>query len=220
VRFVVLDVELLLAHSSSAVSTHDGCRNDEDGSLYTGPKGGVSKYAMADVEVARESDFGVTDETFRVTTAHLGNLLQTGDVVLGYDLVTSVYDDEEVLSKSFNKGFVMPDVVLVKKAKVGVSDDVGDDGGSSTTNTAAATEEESKKERRAKSSGSKKRERRQRKYEKKAKALEEASIRMGFGGREEGDAGEEKATSQQKGRDDLEDELDAAEKLLEASQLS
>jgi len=229
VRFVVLDVELL--HSSNSIYSNnteilttttttttttteeEGCQDDER-SLYNGPKSGIPKYTMADIEVARESDFGVTNETFHVTTAHLGNLLQTGDVVLGYDLVTSVYDDEVMLS-SFNKGFVMPDVVLVKKAKVGASDVIGEDGGSTTT---TATEEDSKKEGRAKSGRSKKRERRQRRYEKKARALEETVMRMGFGEKDEEE--EEKVALQREMQDDdknLADELDVAENLLEAN---
>lgn len=35
--------------------------------LYMGPQSGVEKYALADVEVARESDLGTIDETFHLT---------------------------------------------------------------------------------------------------------------------------------------------------------
>lgn len=40
------------------------------------------KIRLAEVVVARERDFGVTDVQFTCVT-HLGNLLKEGDVVLG-----------------------------------------------------------------------------------------------------------------------------------------
>ena len=53
-----------------------------------------------------------TFQSFQCTT-HLGNLLTPGDVVLGYDLVSSILPgaDEWSLKKSFNSSFVLPDVV-------------------------------------------------------------------------------------------------------------
>ena len=81
-HFVVLDVEL-------CADTPYG----EEQAQYAGPKSGVEKYALADVEIVRESDFGQTDDTLSCVT-HLGNLLQPGDTVLGYDLVSSVLPSE------------------------------------------------------------------------------------------------------------------------------
>eukprot|EP00543_Licmophora_paradoxa_P000071 CAMPEP_0202451850 /NCGR_PEP_ID=MMETSP1360-20130828/10191_1 /ASSEMBLY_ACC=CAM_ASM_000848 /TAXON_ID=515479 /ORGANISM="Licmophora paradoxa, Strain CCMP2313" /LENGTH=177 /DNA_ID=CAMNT_0049070517 /DNA_START=32 /DNA_END=565 /DNA_ORIENTATION=- len=119
---------------------------------------------MADIEVARESDFGLNDETFNCVT-HLGNLLQPGDTVLGYDIASSVTSgtDEWSLNKCFNSNFVMPDVVLVKKLQ-GVEKD----------------EEEPQTVEKTKSGRAKKREKRRKREEKKMRDLEEAAGRMGF----------------------------------------
>ena len=57
VQFTVLDVELL------------------------GPTRG--KYKLADIQVARESDFGRNDTTFYVRS-HLGGILDVGDTVMGF----------------------------------------------------------------------------------------------------------------------------------------
>ncbi len=170
VPFVVLDVELCDGSSSYG--------HGSDRELYEG-QSGVDKYALADVMVARASDPSY-DETFHTTT-HLGNLLDIGDTVLGYDLISSVLTgaDEWSLNNSFNSSFQMPDVVLVKKIK-----------GSSTMEEVKDEAETKKKKQKAKSSGSKKRERRKRKQEKKEKELAESYERMGFaGGGDDVDAG-------------------------------
>ncbi|KAM3341450.1 60S ribosomal export protein NMD3 [Capsicum galapagoense] len=73
---------------------------------------GGSKYALADAQVARISDFGKNDTIFNVRT-HLGHLLNPGDYALGYDLYAANSNDSE-LDKY--KGFVLPDVILVKKS--------------------------------------------------------------------------------------------------------
>jgi len=235
VRFVVLDVELCHEHDKTTngkIAADKGeCDTqtpssspDDERKLYTGPKSTLEKYALAEVEVARESDLGTTDETFHVIT-HLGNLLQTGDVVLGYDLLTSVmpgYDemvlDSKFASSAFNSSFVLPDVVLVKKGKIGaVAEDGEDENG--------ANDGEGN---RAKSSGSKKRERRRRKAEKKAKALEETAVRMGFAVAEDDESKQRKGSNEEEEEEafrqselredpDLAEELDIAEKILEAS---
>jgi nonsense-mediated mRNA decay protein 3 len=129
----------------------------------------ASKHALADVVVARESDFGHSDETFHCTT-HLGNLLDIGDIVLGYDLASAVLtgNDEWSMNNSFNSSFNVPDVVLVKKVHSG-----------------AATEEvvkeaQTDEKKKSKSSASKRRERRKIKEEKKMKEAAEGLGRMGF----------------------------------------
>ena len=87
-RFVVLDVE----------SVNDGGhhhQDDDDGDnplQYQGPASSVTKYALADVVVARASDFWVNDHATSVVT-HLGTLVERGDTVLGYDLETAVSGD-------------------------------------------------------------------------------------------------------------------------------
>ena len=149
VKFIVLDIELLYDTSRDAVS-HSG----------------MDKYALADVEVVRELDFGENDETLRCTT-HLGNLLQVGDVVLGYDLTSAVMSgamEWSMEQKCLNSNFIMPDVVLVKKVQGSDKEDTGPE----------------KVIGRAKSGRAKKREKRNRRDEKKMRELEEAAGRMGF----------------------------------------
>lgn len=155
VRYVVLDVELCQEEQY-------GGGGGESRSMYEGPQNSASKFALADVEVARESDFGMNDETFRCVT-HLGNLIDVGDVVLGYDLASAVLSGsaEWSIDRSFNASFRMPDVVLVKKVQ-------------------GVEKEEEEEKARAKSSGSKKRERRRKRDEKRMRELEEAAERMGF----------------------------------------
>jgi len=150
IRFVVMDAELC-----------DG--------LHIPGQSDASKHALADVVVARESDFGHSDETFHCTT-HLGNLLDIGDIVLGYDLASAVLtgNDEWSMNNSFNSSFNVPDVVLVKKVHSG-----------------AATEEvvkeaQTDEKKKSKSSASKRRERRKIKEEKKMKEAAEGLGRMGF----------------------------------------
>lgn len=150
-KFVVLDVEL--------------CTDEQYGDhrMYMGPHhSGVEKFGLADVEIARECDFGQNDETFRCVS-HLGNLLQPGDIVLGYDIASAVISggDGIDIEHGFNNSFVMPDVVLVKKVQ-GVGE-----------------ENEDEKDR-AQSNGAKKRARRGKRDEKKMRELEEAASRMGF----------------------------------------
>uniref|UniRef100_A0AAV1V280 60S ribosomal export protein NMD3 n=1 Tax=Peronospora matthiolae TaxID=2874970 RepID=A0AAV1V280_9STRA len=76
----------------------------------TSSKGQMSKFVVADVEVARMSDFGVNDTTFRVRT-HLGGVLTAGDTVRGYDLSSAVFGTCQTRSL---KG-ELPDLVLVRK---------------------------------------------------------------------------------------------------------
>lgn len=171
VRFIVLDVER--CHDDGRRRNHTtnyGTHGDEVNQLYQGPKhGALTKYALADVEVARESDFGVNDETFQCVT-HLGNLLQVGDVVLGYDLNSAVLANEAE-DNSFNSSFVMPDIILVRKVK-GV--------GGGDTKESSRPDGDVRNRPKAKSSASKKRERRMARDELKQKKLAEASSRMGL----------------------------------------
>ncbi len=183
VRFVVMDVDLCDSYGGGGGGAtghhHDGEAEEEDehDQMY-------NKYALADVVVARESDVGVSDETFHCTT-HLGNILGIGDHVMGYDLVSSVLTggDEWAINNSFNSSFNMPDVVLVKKTKPPAED--GQDQQSANSKASSKAE---KKKKKARSSASKKREKRNRKQEKKVKDLAHTMSRMGFGG-DVGDGG-------------------------------
>lgn len=156
VRFVVLDVE--------------AC-DEEGGAAYEGPSSGVDKFAMADITVARESDLGSNDTTYSCVT-HLGHLIQPGDVVLGYDLVstsatlsTSSVAGIADLEEAVNSNFVLPDVVLVKKipAKELQKESVGEE-----------TPMKGKKR------ISKRKLRKQKKLDQKQRELEETAVRMGF----------------------------------------
>ncbi|KAA0157510.1 hypothetical protein FNF29_00086 [Cafeteria roenbergensis] len=64
-------------------------------SVTGGPKG---KFLLADVELIRERDLGVSDNRVTVRT-HLGNVLKPGDTVLGYDMAGALFVREAV-----NKG--------------------------------------------------------------------------------------------------------------------
>ncbi|MBA0733200.1 hypothetical protein Gogos_017236 [Gossypium gossypioides] len=70
---------------------------------------GGSKYVMADVEVARVTDYG---KLFYVRT-HLGHILKPRDRALGYDLYGANNNDNE-LDKYQN--LVIPEVILTKKS--------------------------------------------------------------------------------------------------------
>jgi len=191
VPFVVLDVELCGESGNHA--------HGEDNPRYQGPSSGVDKFALADVQLARESDFGVNDEVLSCVT-HLGHLIQPGDVVMGYDLVStasslnttvhkagstkkgssfmgaaSVVGLEEVL----NSHVVLQDVVLVKKisAKEQKERESAEDLASRQ-----ADHNHDTNTRDSKPTGklSKKKQRRQRKRDKRQRDLEESAARMGF----------------------------------------
>jgi len=71
------------------------------------------KYAVAEITVARSTDFGKNDVQF-TAKSHLGNILKPGDFALGYDLTTASFVDSDVESiKSLES---LPDFVLVRKA--------------------------------------------------------------------------------------------------------
>lgn len=73
---------------------------------------GGSRYALAEAQVARLSDFGKNDTIFYIKT-HLGQILKPGDQALGYDLYGANSNDIE-LDKY--KGLVLPEAILIKKS--------------------------------------------------------------------------------------------------------
>lgn len=77
-----------------------------------GSYGCVAACSLAEVEIARTSDLGMNDTRFRVLT-HLGHILRAGDLVLGYDLVTSSLNCDA--ADELERRGAMPDVVLVRK---------------------------------------------------------------------------------------------------------
>jgi len=192
VPFVVLDVELC--------GESDEDLHGDASPLYKGPTSGVKKFALADVQLARESDLGANDEVLSCVT-HLGHLIQPGDIVMGYDLVStastlnttvhkaastrkgssfmgaaSVVGLEEVL----NSNVVLQDVVLVKKisAKEQKQRELAED--LATRQSDHDHEVADTKEDRPAGKQSKKKLRQQRKRDKKQRELEESANRMGF----------------------------------------
>ncbi|KAI9490451.1 NMD3 family-domain-containing protein [Zychaea mexicana] len=70
------------------------------------------RQVLADVHVARMSDFGHNDNEF-IARSHLGAVLNPGDTVLGYDLSHSNYNNDE-FDKLDRRS--LPDVILVRKS--------------------------------------------------------------------------------------------------------
>ena len=75
--------------------------------------GQSGKWLLADVQVARVSDFGVNDNIMSART-HLGHHLQAGDTAMGYDLASLQIVDPEL--EKYRRGLALPDVLLVKKS--------------------------------------------------------------------------------------------------------
>ena len=74
-----------------------------------------NKFKMVRVEIAREREFGVNDNSFIVNT-HLGEHINYNDTVMGYDLNECTAEelvDYELDAKS--NRHQLPDVVIVKK---------------------------------------------------------------------------------------------------------
>ncbi len=69
---------------------------------------------LAECTIARERDFGQNDIQFTVVT-HLGPLLSSGDVVLGYDLTSTNFNIDDDGEKTLANIADMPDVILVRK---------------------------------------------------------------------------------------------------------
>ncbi|CAH0513878.1 unnamed protein product [Peronospora belbahrii] len=99
VEFIVLDVE----PAEPRDLRHGGPATDSE-------RGLKPKFIVADVEVARASDFGVNDTTFQVRT-HLGGVLAAGDTVKGYDLSSTIFGSSQTQSLKEE----LPDLVLVRK---------------------------------------------------------------------------------------------------------
>ncbi|KAG2175949.1 hypothetical protein INT44_000427 [Umbelopsis vinacea] len=70
------------------------------------------KHVLADVHVARMSDFGRNDTAF-IARSHMGALLNPGDSVMGYDLSRSNFNDDNFNALNQNE---LTDVILVRKS--------------------------------------------------------------------------------------------------------
>jgi len=98
VEFVVLNVEMVPLPEMGTAPKHH--------------LAGRGKMKLADVEVARLSDFGNNDERLTVRT-HLGAILRPGNNVLGYDLRHLSLSGKD--SRSLEEVFKKADVLLVRK---------------------------------------------------------------------------------------------------------
>lgn len=75
-----------------------------------------NKWALAEAQVARASDFGVNDNMYTCRT-HLGHILNPGDMAWGFDVANMNVCDPEMLKYLDTKaGAQVPDVVLVRKS--------------------------------------------------------------------------------------------------------
>lgn len=151
IRFVVLDVELITSSFRNDNNADIDYNDDDDDTVISSATTNTTttttgrwkqqqrqqQYSMAEVVVARESDMGQNDDTYTVMT-HLGRQIDVGDIVLGYDLLsstTSIFDSNDAnnsIESSFYHNFTMPDIVLVTKASdaiVPISKSVGDEEG-------------------------------------------------------------------------------------------
>ena len=82
------------------------------------PKGiQKGRFTLAEATVARSSDLGVNDTTY-FTRTHLGSVLHPGDLVMGYHLTGTNFNNPnfEAIEQSNHYASSIPDVILVKKA--------------------------------------------------------------------------------------------------------
>lgn len=75
---------------------------------------GNGKYCLADVWLVRSSELGTNDTEIHCKT-HLGNLLNAGDTVLGFDLANANLNNAELDDYQQSNGDRVPDVILLKK---------------------------------------------------------------------------------------------------------
>eukprot|EP00884_Botryococcus_braunii_P021788 jgi/Botrbrau1/8293/Bobra.0251s0021.1 len=73
-----------------------------------------SRFQLAEVQLAKSSDFGNNDRVVTVVT-HLGHLLHAGDRAMGYDTEHANLVGSE-LDQALAKGLQIPDAILVKKS--------------------------------------------------------------------------------------------------------
>ena len=113
VQFVVLDITVLGATGGSKHPTSASASASVAAAAAAGlsPSQMLTGGVLAEAEVARESDLGDNDTTFRVLT-HLGHILEAGDTVLGYMLLHATLPEEGLLD---GLSPAPPDVVLVRK---------------------------------------------------------------------------------------------------------
>ena len=109
VEFIVLDVEPVVVHGGGGHAA-PGSSAASHASFQTAVTS--ARWLLADVTVAKASDFGRNDAQV-VTRTHLGGLLKAGDTVLGYDVAGAVLVDPEL---DTYRSLQLPDVLRVRKS--------------------------------------------------------------------------------------------------------
>ena len=75
----------------------------------------AGELALAEIIVARACDFSLNNQTY-TGISHLGNILKSGDVVMGYDLTTGNFNNSDFDELVTYGKFQLPDIILVKKS--------------------------------------------------------------------------------------------------------
>jgi len=73
---------------------------------------------LASLTLAREDDLGVNDRQFE-ERSHVGYLMKSGDVCVGYDLTETQFVDED--AEAMRSSGTLPDVVVIRKLYGGVA---------------------------------------------------------------------------------------------------
>lgn len=120
IKFVVLGIEpVLVEHRPSArmkkIKRKVKESEENDAKVVQQSVRSVSK--LAEVTVVRERDLGINDTQFTCIT-HIGPLLSTGDIVLGYDVASLNYNADEEQQKILESIQNLPDVILVRKVSL------------------------------------------------------------------------------------------------------
>lgn len=76
------------------------------------------KTRLANLTLAREDDLGVNDRQFE-ERSHMGYLMKSGDVCVGYDLTETQFVDDE--AESMRSGGKLPDAIVIRKLYGGVA---------------------------------------------------------------------------------------------------
>jgi nonsense-mediated mRNA decay protein 3 len=111
IEFIVLDIEEERNYGSRAMEVEVGSEStlSTQRPAYSS-RAAWRKFKRVEVLLARTSDLGFNEVTFRVYT-HLGSILRPGDAVMGYDLTSLVSNavDTENLPRD------IPEIILFRK---------------------------------------------------------------------------------------------------------
>lgn len=81
------------------------------------------KSRLASISMAREDDLGVNDKQFE-ERSHVGYLMKSGDVCVGYDLTETQFVDDD--AEEMRSAGRLPDVIIIRKLYGGVATDEAD----------------------------------------------------------------------------------------------